>query len=339
MHPAIELFRGIAALMVLTTHYAYLFTSEFGVINFFKTGVDLFFIISGFIFAPLIKSGNIVVTPFLIRRFFRIYPLYFVSILLYYGFAPSDPQKIAFFIDHIFLLQTTTSAQEASFFNIVTWTLPIEIEYYLLIPFLVLLRVKNIIYILLVFSIILKAMLILTSSADLSNLDLPTLLNFHLPGFLLEFIIGILLFNIYIKYKDKNIPFIFHVLIIIIALSLLFGLSSFLILHKNEINNVIYKSYFRFGCAISYAILLFPFLCLIKKDTIFSNVYLFMGNISYGVYLFHLLIPKILNDYNLTGFIGYFTYLTLTILLALMTYYLIENPARIFGRKLASKHN
>ncbi|WP_069472739.1 hypothetical protein [Candidatus Marithrix sp. Canyon 246] len=64
-----------------------------------------------------------------------------------------------------------------------------------------------------------------------------------------------------------------------------------------------------------------------------------MGNISYGVYLFHLLLPKVLNhlNYNLTGFIGYLTCLILTVILALMTYYLIENPARIFGRKLSTK--
>lgn len=59
MHPAIELFRGIAAFMVLTSHYAYFFTSELSFLNFLQTGVDLFFIISGFVFAPLILSGNI----------------------------------------------------------------------------------------------------------------------------------------------------------------------------------------------------------------------------------------------------------------------------------------
>jgi peptidoglycan/LPS O-acetylase OafA/YrhL len=52
-----------------------------------------------------------------------------------------------------------------------------------------------------------------------------------------------------------------------------------------------------------------------------------------------MLIPKVLNQlgYNLTGFIGYFTCLILTVILALITYYLIENPARIFGRKLSNK--
>jgi exopolysaccharide production protein ExoZ len=346
MHPAIELFRGIAALMVLTFHYRDFFISGVSFLNFLQTGVDLFFIISGFVFAPIIYSGNIAVTPYLIRRFFRIYPLYFVSLLLYYGFAPDHPQKFAFFIDHLFFLQTTSSIQEAAFFNGVTWTLPIEIEYYLLVPFLALLTVinKNTIYIVLILAILLKAILIITATelSDLnlsSNLNLSTILSLHLPSFLIEFMIGIILYNIYIKYKHKQITIIFHVLIIIIAMSLLLGLSLLLFL-SDEYDNLLWKSYFRFWCAISYAILLFPFLIKLNKvDSFFYSTCLFMGNISYGVYLFHMLIPKVLNhlDYNLTGFIAYFTCLILTVILTLITYYLIENPARIFGRKLSHK--
>jgi peptidoglycan/LPS O-acetylase OafA/YrhL len=343
MHPAIELFRGIAALMVLTFHYAYFFTSELSFLNFLQTGVDLFFIVSGFVFAPLILSGNIAIKPYLIRRFFRIYPLYLISLLLYYGFAPDDPQKITFFIDHLFFLQTTSSIQEATFFNGVTWTLPIEVEYYLLVPFLALLTVRNIntIYIVLIVAFLLKEILIITST-EASNPNLSTILNFHLPGFLIEFMVGILLFKFYVKYKDKKIPLMFHVLIIIIAIILLYGLSVLFLSHESEEitnGNLLFKSYFRFWCAISYAILLFPFLLLINHKSILYNVYMFMGNISYGVYLFHMLIPKVLNylDYNITGFIGYFTCLILTVILALITYYLIENPARIFGRKLSHK--
>jgi exopolysaccharide production protein ExoZ len=340
MHPAIELFRGIAAFMVLTFHYAYFFTSELSFLNFLQTGVDLFFIISGFVFAPLILSGNITIKPYLIRRFFRIYPLYFFSLLLYYGFAPEDPQKFTFFIDHLFFLHTTSSIQEAMFFNGVTWTLPIEAEFYLLVPLLAFLTVinKNIIYIVLILAIILKAIIIITST-DILNLNLSSILSFHLPGFIIEFMVGIILYNIYVKYKDKNISITLHILIIIISISLLSGLSLFFIWHEDEMLNVLFKSYFRFWCAISYAMLLFPFLFIINSKSIFNNVYIFMGNISYGVYLFHMLMPKVLNylGYNLTGFIAYFVNLILTVILALITYYLIENPARIFGRKLSHK--
>ncbi|WP_069472740.1 acyltransferase family protein [Candidatus Marithrix sp. Canyon 246] len=207
MHPAIELFRGIAALMVLTYHYAFFLMPESKTLNFLGTGVDLFFVISGFVFAPIIYSGKIAIKPYLIRRFFRIYPLYFFSLLLYYGFAPDDPQKFAFFIDHLFFLQTTSSIQEAMFFNGVTWTIPIEIEFYLLVPFLAFLTVRNIntIYIVLILAIVLKTILIMTST-EVSNPNLSTILSFHLPGFLNEFMIGVLLFSIYDKYKHQKIP-------------------------------------------------------------------------------------------------------------------------------------
>jgi len=344
MHPAIELFRGIAALMVLTSHYTYFFTSEVSFFNFLTTGIDLFFVISGFVFAPLILFGNIPVKSYLIRRFFRIYPLYFCSLLLYYGFAPADPQKITFFINHLFFLQTTNTVQEAMFFNAVTWTLPIEIEYYLLVPFLALLTAKNIntIFVVAILAIVFKPILVITST-EVSNPNLSTILDSNLPGFLIEFMVGILLFKFYTMYKDQKIPIMFHVTIIIAAIILLYCLSLFFLSYEHEKithGNFLLKSYFRFWCAISYAILLFPFLINLKKvNSFFYSTCLFMGSISYGVYLFHLLIPKVLNylNYNLTGFIGYFTCLILTVILALITYYLIENPARIFGRKLSSK--
>jgi len=344
MHPAIELFRGIAALMVLTFHYAYFFALEDSFLNFLQTGVDLFFVISGFVFAPLILSSNISIKPYLIRRFFRIYPLYLISLLLYYGFAPDDPQKIAFFIDHLFFLQTISSVQESMFFNGVTWTLPIEVEFYLLVPLLALLTVinRNTIYIVLILAILLKAILIITST-EILNINLSSIISFHLPGFLLEFMVGIILYNIYMKYKNKQIAIKYHILIIIIAITFIYGLTLFLLSHESgEITNanLLLKSYFRFWCSITYAILLFPFLIYLKKvNSFFYPICLFMGSISYGVYLFHLLIPKVLNylDYNLTGFMGYFTCLILTVILALIAYYLIENPARIFGRKLSSK--
>lgn len=249
MHPAIELFRGIAAFMVLTSHYAYFFTSELSFLNFLQTGVDLFFIISGFVFAPLILSGNIAIKPYLIRRFFRIYPLYFFSLLLYYGFAPDDPQKFTFFIDHLFFLHTTHSVEELNFFNTAYWTLPIEAEFYLLVPFLVIASVKNKYFLgkIFIFAILLKT--ILSFQTDFSNLNLSAILNAHLPGFLIEFLLGILLFKLYAKYKDKKIPLIFHLLIIIAAIILLYGLNLFFLSHDIEQitnGNLLFKSYFRF---------------------------------------------------------------------------------------------
>jgi peptidoglycan/LPS O-acetylase OafA/YrhL len=80
----IDFLRGIAILLVLLRHIPlFSFTSKFGWI-----GVDLFFVLSGFLvsgllFKEYIKFGNIQPRLFLIRRGFKIYPIYFIFYVLY----------------------------------------------------------------------------------------------------------------------------------------------------------------------------------------------------------------------------------------------------------------
>ena len=78
----LDFLRGIAILLVLLNHQQlFKFTSTMGWI-----GVDLFFVLSGFLvsgllFKEYIKFGNIRPGRFLIRRGFKIYPIYY----LFYG--------------------------------------------------------------------------------------------------------------------------------------------------------------------------------------------------------------------------------------------------------------
>lgn len=79
----IDFLRGIAVMLVLFSHH-WIFTP-------LKTmgwiGVDLFFVLSGFLVSGLLfseykKYGNIRPKLFLIRRGFKIYPLFYFSILI-----------------------------------------------------------------------------------------------------------------------------------------------------------------------------------------------------------------------------------------------------------------
>jgi peptidoglycan/LPS O-acetylase OafA/YrhL len=78
----IDFLRGIAILLVLLRHqYLFTFTSRMGWI-----GVDLFFVLSGFLvsgllFKEYVKFGDIKPKLFLIRRGFKIYPIYFLFYL------------------------------------------------------------------------------------------------------------------------------------------------------------------------------------------------------------------------------------------------------------------
>lgn len=80
----LDFLRGVAILLVLLRHqYLFRFTTNMGWI-----GVDLFFVLSGFLvsgllFKEYLKSGTIRPKRFLIRRGFKIYPLYFLFYPLY----------------------------------------------------------------------------------------------------------------------------------------------------------------------------------------------------------------------------------------------------------------
>lgn len=80
----LDFLRGIAILLVLLRHVPlFSFTEKMGWI-----GVDLFFVLSGFLvsgvlFKEYIKFGNIQPKLFLIRRGFKIYPIYFLFYLPY----------------------------------------------------------------------------------------------------------------------------------------------------------------------------------------------------------------------------------------------------------------
>ena len=82
----LQYIRGIAALSVLITHVMqYLKIKPFGYFWSGQYGVDVFFILSGFIIYYTIRE-NETFTRFIIKRVFRIYPLYLVSFVLYFSY-------------------------------------------------------------------------------------------------------------------------------------------------------------------------------------------------------------------------------------------------------------
>ena len=75
----IEGWRGLAACMVVFAHYGVVPGASWAVSRFTFTGVDLFFVLSGFVFAPYFFGKQVAWRGFAIKRFFRIYPAYFLA--------------------------------------------------------------------------------------------------------------------------------------------------------------------------------------------------------------------------------------------------------------------
>ncbi|EXJ15775.1 acyltransferase family protein [Imhoffiella purpurea] len=344
LNPIIELARGLAAWMVLTAHYSKLVISGPSLLSFMWSGVDLFFVISGFVFAPLLLSGGFALGPFAIRRLFRIYPLYLFSLLLYALMTPGDPSKPLYFVKHLLFLGTTESAREAFFFNPAYWSLPVEVEYYLALPLLAWLLRGRILWVVLLLVLFLGLRLVIVSGATSFSAPDPNLLTifrFHLPGILIEFLVGVLL---YWAYRRCNAtgggrwP----------TAALAAGVALWLVLalffaYRGDpgINaSLLLRSYFSFLAALSYGLILFWMLMRVRcRGPLCMRIALTLGALSYGVYLLHILVLRLYegSELDLPGPYAYLLCSAAVVALAGIAHVLIEQPMRDYGRALAAR--
>ncbi len=139
-HRTIELdfARGMAVLLVMGYHFKTVATSFFlwnAIENplkaFGATGVDMFFVLSGFLVGGLLlheyrKRGSVRVGRFLMRRAFKIFPAYY-GYLLFQIVSRHFPL-------HTFLPQNLLQLQNYTGTSIShTWTVSLEIHFYLLL--------------------------------------------------------------------------------------------------------------------------------------------------------------------------------------------------------------
>jgi peptidoglycan/LPS O-acetylase OafA/YrhL len=137
---SLDVLRGVAVLLVLCNH-----VSGNGFLwRIGWTGVDIFFVISGFLISGLLftefeEHGSIDVKRFLVRRAFKIYPGYYALILCTAIFFLVGWHKIpsALLWDSLFLTGYMPHIWDHG------WSLAIEEHFYLTLPFLFLLLMRN----------------------------------------------------------------------------------------------------------------------------------------------------------------------------------------------------
>jgi exopolysaccharide production protein ExoZ len=120
---SIQVLRGVAVTGVLV-HHAYRFVDAQSFARIGAAGVDLFFVISGFIMAT-IGSGR-KPSQFLVDRIWRIYPLWFMAVVPWVIVSPRDH-------DTILTTVTLWPIWDDSFHRpalILGWTLGFEILFY-----------------------------------------------------------------------------------------------------------------------------------------------------------------------------------------------------------------
>ena len=85
MLKSIHYARGMAALLVVLFHFSFMFIGKMEPYNTIFLnggfGVDFFFLISGFIIS-FVTQEKIKLSTFLLKRFFRIYPLFLFILII-----------------------------------------------------------------------------------------------------------------------------------------------------------------------------------------------------------------------------------------------------------------
>lgn len=141
----LDLLRTLAIGLVFIFHYGRLFPSPQWLTDISKfgwTGVDLFFVLSGYLiasqlFAGIAKGHALSFKKFFLKRFFRIIPAYLAVVAIYFCFpgarereAPAPLWKYLTFTQNLGLdLRTQGTFSHA-------WSLCIEEQFYLLLPLL-----------------------------------------------------------------------------------------------------------------------------------------------------------------------------------------------------------
>lgn len=206
--------RGVAALFVFLFHYGSLnpgirLDQSVPVIGkalqfplgFGFTGVDLFFVLSGFLLtlpfahASLTGAAQQKLSHYFKRRLLRVFPAYYaqLAIILLVGtwFVTWQPVSGMSLLAHIFMFFNVGSHPVSPLVG-VWWTLPVEFSFYLILPFIApFMRPARWLFFLLF--CVLSSMVFRTWAADHFIADQPAfvfLVASHLPGSLPEFVLG-----------------------------------------------------------------------------------------------------------------------------------------------------
>ena len=144
--------RGVAALVVVLYHYTFRFEELFGIefiTDYFNLphghyGVELFFVISGFvIFMSIEKTNN--PFKFFYKRFVRLYPTFWIAMIFsFICISLFGPELLKVSVSD-FLVNFTMIP---SFFNVdsvdgVYWTLKVEMFFYLVVFLVLVLKKKE----------------------------------------------------------------------------------------------------------------------------------------------------------------------------------------------------
>lgn len=368
--------RGYAALWVMFFHCWGIVMSHIGIHEPIKhlvarigldisplfrggTGVDIFFVLSGFLlFLPFAEKllqpeKQIDIKGYFRRRFLRIFPAYYVQMVILlilgsYGLYKAYPASN--WIAHSLMIHNF-SREWTDNINGVWWTLPVEFHFYLLLPlcFLAINRIGIAWFVLTAALVALAYKVILFCFIGAEDTSYKLWLFGQLPGRIHMFAYGMIGAFLYKKYCEEKITGNTDGAGAILALAGITGIWLMLTVMGDITGAKVWRGhpvlYVHDSIVGLFILMVVMGVCLGGKiiRLLFANrASLYFGNISYGIYLWHFPIaimlfdnPKVAAHVKGTenyGNVGIITavMLILIVLIADLSYRFIEQPCMRF---------
>ena len=332
----LEAWRGLAAWLVVYAHVYPLAGVDWPLLRFSYTGVDLFFALSGFVFAPYFFDRQPALKAYAVRRLFRIYPAYVVALLVYSVLKWQTGGKLDYLWEHM-LFAHLQSREMAFHYNPAFWSLPAEVEFYLALPLLTAWTRGNQRRVLLLLAAALILRLALGQASSPSGQGAAFIWLHHLPGMGVEFMLGVLAWRLADRVKGWRQ----RTVLVLCGLAGWLGLAAlFAAWGDAGLNASLLRGQISWLAALCFAAMLAgtasagaqapPRLIWLAQ---------WAGKLSYGTYLLHMaalyLVQPHVGAWGGTTAVGLICVMTLTG--AWMLHRWWEEPWRRLGRRLARR--
>lgn len=331
--------RFFAAFFVFLCHLRYFYNTDISYVYIKEgfIGVTFFFILSGFILAysyqNKIISGKTSIKSFYIARIARIYPIHVCTFiaaisLFSYGYYSSDQ-----FIFNAALIQAFIPESKYYFtVNAVSWSISVELFLYLLLPFLIRLDNKGLLYL----SIIL---VLLKLSMSISLSDKLNHAMVYISPFMRvsDFSIGILMYryrNILIEKLSKlNILYLQAMSIITLVIFCSYS-NQIPISYRYDLYYILPMSMIILSLSIDGTLIF---------RALSNRVFVFLGEVSFSFYMIHQMVIKFFvennHNLNLTNWQLFLSMFLSSLLLSIIAYKIIEIPSKNIIIKLFREKN
>lgn len=347
--------RGIAAFFVVVYHVNgchWAWMTEIKILDMFFNGSDavaLFFVLSGLVLSlKMFKDGYVLdgesYRKFVFSRFFRLLPAYFFCLLVYFCYEHRSELFWDLFVkgflkNEYFFWQELVLVRDYHILFLPAWTLGVELALSIFVPFMVLIVTKS----QLLFCYFLGAVFFAN--------------KLYISEFFLMFGYGVLIaknFKLVEMYQNQDKWWYRNRHFLILLVWLIWGIRHILrIFPLNEslsklFSNFLFINEFHLTGLASAILLVYVINTGFVKVFLKSRFLLFLGRISFGLYLVHWFFPRIIMD-NFAYFISVcggselylflftqFFVIGLSLVFGTIVHHLIEVPFMKIGKKIYS---